>query len=73
MKTPISRNYNSFRDWIIDRKPLTREETRFIQHHGDFVALADGAEDGCFDGMFEDVLGWLPRSIVKVNHTLQSS
>lgn len=72
MKTPLSRNYNSFRDWIIGRKPLAREETTFIQNGDDFVALADGAEDGCFDGMVEDVLGWLPRSIVKVNHTLQS-
>ena len=65
---PSSRNYNSFRTWIFDRKPLTREETNFVKHADDFVALADGAEDGYFDGMVEDVLGWLPRSIVKVNY-----
>ncbi|KAF7508635.1 hypothetical protein GJ744_009027 [Endocarpon pusillum] len=65
LKTPSSRNYNSFRSWILDRKPLTREETKFVQYGDDFVALADGAEDGCIDGMVEDVLGCLPRSIVK--------
>ena len=66
MKTPSSRNYNSFRNWVWDRKPLVREESRFMQHGDDLVALADGQEDGCFDGMVEDALGWLPRSLIRV-------
>ena len=66
MKNPPSRNYSSFRNWVWDRKPLTREESRFIQHVDDLVALADGQEDGWFDGMVEDVLGWLPRGFVRV-------
>lgn len=67
LKKPSSRNYRSFRNWVWDRKPLDRGESRYIQNAGDdLVALSNGQEDGCFDGMVEDVLGYLPRPLVKV-------
>lgn len=65
LKKPSSRNYGSFKNWFWDRKPLTREESRFTQCGDDLVALSTGQEDGCFDGMVEDALDWFPRSLVK--------
>ena len=70
LKKPSSRNYQSFKNWVWDRKPLTREESRYIQGPDDLVALSEGQEDGSFDGMVEDVLGWLPRSLIKVGPRL---
>lgn len=68
LQSVTQRHYNSFSTWIWDRKPLTTEETEFLKHHEDFVALADGREDGWFDGFIEDLLGCLPRSLARVCH-----
>ncbi|KAI4213230.1 MAG: hypothetical protein LQ351_004176 [Letrouitia transgressa] len=62
---PSTRNYNSFYKWINNQKPLSREETEFVQHGYDFVALAEKQEGGWFDGILEDVLSVLPRRITK--------
>ncbi|KAL9040211.1 MAG: hypothetical protein Q9214_004579 [Letrouitia sp. 1 TL-2023] len=62
---PSTRNYNSFYKWINNQKPLSREETEFVQHGYDFVALAEKQEGGWFDGMLEDILSVLPRPITK--------
>lgn len=69
---PSTRNYNSFYKWINNQKPLSREETEFVQHGYDFVALAEKQEGGWFDGILEDVLSVLPRQITKVHQDSMS-
>lgn len=66
LKTPSARNFNSFKDWMIDQKPVTRDEMPFIQHPADFVALADGQEGGWFDGFIEDLLSKIPKDLARV-------
>ncbi|MCJ1267159.1 hypothetical protein MMC22_007044 [Lobaria immixta] len=65
MKRPSKRNFKSFYDWILGIKPLSREETDFVKHGEDFVALADAEEGGWFDGVVEDCLSCLPGGLAK--------
>ncbi|KAF6240808.1 hypothetical protein HO173_001481 [Letharia columbiana] len=66
LRAPTSRNAKTFIDWIEDHKPLSPEESTFIQHKDDFVALSDGQECGWLDGMVEDGLSWcLPVKLMK--------
>lgn len=67
MKRPSNRNFNSFSNWILNKKPLAREDMDFLRHGEDFVALADGEEGGWFDGVVEDFLTCLPGGLAKVN------
>lgn len=65
-RAPSSRNAKTFIDWIDDHKPLSIEESDFIKHKDDFVALSDGQESGWLDGIVEDGLGWcLPKKLMK--------
>ena len=67
LKAPTSRNAKTFITWIKDHKPLSPEESTFIQHKDDFVALSDGQESGWLDGIVEDGLSWcLPVKLMKV-------
>ena len=66
LKKPSARNFNSFKNWMIDQKPVTRDEMKFIRHRGDFVALADGQEGGWFDGFVEDCLTKIPKNLARV-------
>ncbi len=67
LKKPSGRDLSSFVDWIWDEKPLSREESRFLQHEDDFVALSDGQEGGWLDGFVEDVMTkCIPKRIMKV-------
>ena len=67
LKAPSSRNAKSFIKWIKNNKPLSQEESTFIQHQDDFVALSDGQESGWLDGIVEDGLSWcLPTTLMKV-------
>lgn len=53
--------------WIVDHKPLSPEESTFVQHKDDFVALLDDQECGWLDGIVEDGLSWcLPLKLMKV-------
>ena len=67
MKRPSNRHFNSFSNWIVGYKPVTREETEFVKHGDDFVALAEGEEGGWFDGVVEDCLSCLPGHLAQVN------
>ena len=71
LKAPSFRNYTSWKTWIWDRKPLTREETTFTRYGDDLVSLSTGQEAGCFDGMVEDMLDCLPRPLIQVLHSSQ--
>ncbi|CAF9917791.1 MAG: hypothetical protein ALECFALPRED_000368 [Alectoria fallacina] len=65
-KAPTSRNSKTFINWIEDHKPLSPEESAFIQRKDDFVALSDGQESGWLDGIVEDGLSWcLPLKLMK--------
>ena len=65
-KAPTSRNLRSFIDWITDHKPLTAEESTFLSHSDDFVALSDGQENGWLDGVVEDALNFcLPGNLMR--------
>lgn len=66
LKRPSARNFKSFKNWMIDQKPVTRDEMQFIRHPEDFVALADGQEGGWFDGFVEDCLTKIPKNLARV-------
>lgn len=51
---------------MIDQKPVSRDEMQFIQHPGDFVALADSQEGGWFDAFIEDCLAKVPKDLARV-------
>ena len=66
LKRPSARNFNSLKNWMIDQKPVTRDEMQFIGHPGDFVALADRQEVGWFDGFVQDCLTKIPKDLARV-------
>lgn len=69
LRNPTGRNVRSFMDWIQDHKPLSKEESSFLEHKDDFVALSDGQENGWLDGMVEDTLNFcLPDNLMRVRH-----
>ena len=69
LKNPTARNVRSFMDWIQDHKPLTKEESKFLEHKDDFVALSDGQENGWLDGLVEDTLNFcLPDNLMRVRY-----
>ena len=69
LKKPSGRDLSSFVDWVWDEKPLSREESRFLEHKDDFVALADGQEGGWLDGFVEDAMTkCIPNRILKVRN-----
>ena len=54
-------------DWNQDYKPLTKEESSFLEHQDDFVSLYDFQETEWLDNAVEDTLSWcLPTNIMKV-------
>lgn len=69
--TPASsrtmKNFKGYKDWIVDHKPLTTEETLFLYHTGDFVHLSGGNEDGWLDDALQDGLQKvLPDVVMRV-------
>jgi len=67
LKAPCQRDLKSFVNWIWDHKPLSREESAFLKHTDDFVAISNGQEWGWLDGVVEDTFtACLPQNIMKV-------
>ena len=67
MKAPSPRNLKSFVTWMRNETPLTHEESDFLEHQDDFVALSSGQESGWLDGVVEDTLKWcMPKKIREV-------
>ena len=67
LKKPSGRDLSSFMSWVWDEKPLSREESRFLEHKDDFVALSDGQEVGWLDGFVEDTMSkCIPKRMMKV-------
>ncbi|KAI9881094.1 MAG: hypothetical protein M1830_008252 [Pleopsidium flavum] len=69
LKKASTRNYNSFANWIHNKKPLSREESKFVKHNEDLIALADGQEGGWFDGFVEDILSLVPCKLSRLLFT----
>ncbi|KAK0513549.1 hypothetical protein JMJ35_003913 [Cladonia borealis] len=66
LKKPSGRDLSSFMHWVWDEKPLSREESRFLEHQDDFVALSDGQEVGWLDGFVEDSMTkCIPKRLMK--------
>ena len=67
LKKPSGRDLSSFVHWVWDEKPLSREESGFLEHKDDFVALSDGQEVGWLDGFVEDtMMKCIPKRLMKV-------
>ena len=67
LKNPSRRDLSSFVHWFWDEKPLSREETCFLMHEYDFVAVNDGQEAGSLDVFVEDTMTkYIPKRIMKV-------
>lgn len=56
LKRTTSRNYRSLANWMHNEKPLSEEESEFIDCKEDFVALCEQPEGSWFDGLIEDLL-----------------
>lgn len=73
LSAPTPRNLKSFVTWMQNEKPLTPEESDFLEHQDDFVSLASGQEAGWLDGKIEDALKWcLPKHTREVPNHFQS-
>lgn len=64
-----SRDYNSFANWMHNEKPLSQEESEFINLKEDFIALCEQEEGGWFDGMIDDVLSRIPCKLTRLLFT----
>jgi hypothetical protein len=69
LRRSTSRDYNSLANWMHNEKPLSREESEFINSKEDFIALCEQEEGGWFDGMIEDVLSKIPCKLTRLLFT----
>ncbi|KAI9729941.1 MAG: hypothetical protein M1834_006138 [Cirrosporium novae-zelandiae] len=69
LKRTTNRNYNSLRDWMFNEKPLSEEESEFVNCDEDFIALAEPEEGGWFDGFIEDMLSKVPCKFTRLLFT----
>lgn len=73
LRKPSNRDVQSIMNWMRAHKPLTHEESRFLEHSDDFVALAGEPENARLEGFVEDTMVWcLPRRIFKASHSTPS-
>lgn len=56
LKRTSSRDYQSLANWMHNEKPLSQEESEFVDCKEDFIALCEPQEGGWFDGLIEDTL-----------------
>ena len=60
-------DFKGYKDWIVNHKPLTVEETLFLYHTGDFVHLSGGNEDSWLDDALQNGLQKiLPNVVMRV-------
>jgi hypothetical protein len=69
LRRTTSRDYNSLANWMHNEKPLSQEESEFINSKEDFIALCEQEEGGWFDGMIEDVLSKIPCKLTRLLFT----
>jgi len=68
-KTASARNYTSVSNWLHNKAPLSNEETEFIHHKADIIAIGDGEEQSWFDGFVEDTLSKVPCRFTRLLFT----
>jgi hypothetical protein len=64
-----SRNYQSLANWIHNEKPLSQEESEFVDCKDDFIALCEPPEGSWFDGLIEDLLSKIPCKLTRLLFT----
>lgn len=69
LRRTTSRDYNSLANWMYNEKPLSKEESEFIDSKEDFIALCEQEEGGWFDGMIEDLLSKIPCKLTRLLFT----
>ena len=70
-KDASTRNHNSVSNWLHNNAPLSAEETEFIHHKADLIALGDREENSWFDGFVEDTLSKIPSRFTRLLFTAQ--
>lgn len=69
LKRTTSRDYQSLANWIHNEKPLSQEESEFVDAKEDFIALCEPQEGGWFDGLIEDMLSKIPCKLTRLLFT----
>ncbi|KAL9622705.1 MAG: hypothetical protein Q9160_003015 [Pyrenula sp. 1 TL-2023] len=69
LKRTTSRNYKSLANWMYNEKPLSAEESEFINSDEDFIALCESEESSWFDGLIEDGLSKIPCKLTRLLFT----
>jgi hypothetical protein len=69
LKRTTSRDYQSLANWIHNEKPLSQEESEFVDCKEDFIALCEPQEGGWFDGLIEDTLSKIPCKLTRLLFT----
>ncbi|MCJ1286044.1 hypothetical protein MMC26_005386 [Xylographa opegraphella] len=59
-KSASTRDHTSVRNWLTNNATLSTEESEFIHHKSDLIALTDLEEGSWFDGFVEDCLSKIP-------------
>ncbi|MCJ1249480.1 hypothetical protein MMC30_006704 [Trapelia coarctata] len=68
-KPASDRNYSSVSNWLHNTAPLSGEESEFIHHKADLIALTDAEEGSWLDGFVEAVLFKLPYRFTRILFT----
>ena len=69
LKSTTARDYRSLANWIHNEKPLSQEESEFVDSKEDFIALCEPQEGGWFDGLIEDMLSKVPCKLTRLLFT----
>ena len=56
-------------NWIHNEKPLSQEESEFVDCKDDFIALCEPPEGSWFDALIEDVLSKIPCKFTRLLFT----
>lgn len=64
-----SRDHQSLANWIHNEKPLSQEESEFVDCKEDFIALCEPQEGSWFDALIEDVLSKIPCKLTRLLFT----
>lgn len=68
-KSVTTRNCNSVSYWLRNSAALSGEESEFIHHKSDLIAVTDSEEGSWFDGFVEDVLSTVPCRFTRLLFT----
>ena len=64
IKRPTTRNYQSLFNYVWQERALVQDEAQTFFYKDDFLSLAGGQESTLLDGMIEDVLNLVQKTLV---------